>query len=51
MVLIISDSRTNWRLLVIHEYFGINNQIVWDIIQYRLPDLLHEISILISDTN
>lgn len=35
-----------WRILkdfrnfIIHEYFGINNEIVWDTIQWRLPDLL-----------
>lgn len=35
-----------WRILkdfrnfIIHEYFGINNEIVWDTIQLRLPDLL-----------
>ncbi|WP_346318277.1 DUF86 domain-containing protein [Chitinophaga sp. YIM B06452] len=25
----------DFRNFIIHEYFGINNQIVWDIIQYR----------------
>ena len=40
----------DFRNFIIHEYFGINNQMVWDTIQYRLPDLLEEISILISDT-
>jgi len=35
-----------WRILkdfrnfIIHEYFGINNEIVWDTIQLRLTDLL-----------
>lgn len=35
-----------WRILkdfrnfIIHEYFGVNNEIVWDTIQIRLPDLL-----------
>ena len=48
--------RVEWRIIkdfrnfIIHEYFGINNQIVWDTIQYRLPDLLQEISNLISGT-
>jgi uncharacterized protein with HEPN domain len=41
---IIKDSRN----FIIHEYFGVNNQIVWDTIQFRLPDLLKEISSLIS---
>jgi uncharacterized protein with HEPN domain len=47
--------RIEWRIIkdfrnfIIHEYFGINNEIVWDTIQYRLPDLLGEISNLISE--
>lgn len=39
----------DFRNFIIHEYFGINNQIVWDIIQYRLPDLLKEITDLLSE--
>lgn len=38
----------DFRNFIIHEYFGINNQIVWDTIQFRLPDLMKEISDLIS---
>lgn len=38
----------DFRNFIIHEYFGINNQIVWDTVQYRLPDLMQEISKLIS---
>lgn len=46
-----------WRILkdfrnfIIHEYFGINNQIVWDTIQFRLPELLQKISRLIKEEN
>jgi len=40
----------DFRNFIIHEYFGINNQIVWDTIQFRLPDLLQEISGLIAVT-
>jgi uncharacterized protein with HEPN domain len=40
----------DFRNFIIHEYFGINNQIVWDTIQFRLPDLLSEISNLIAAT-
>ena len=40
----------DFRNFIIHEYFGINNQIVWDTIQFRLPDFLQEISNLISAT-
>lgn len=39
----------DFRNFIIHEYFGINNQIVWDTIQFRLPELLQEISNLISE--
>lgn len=36
----------DFRNFIIHEYFGINDLIVWDTIQYRLPDLLKNISFL-----
>ena len=39
----------DFRNFIIHEYFGINNLIVWDIIQFRLPDLLKEIEGLIAE--
>jgi len=35
-----------WRILkdfrnfIIHEYFGIDNEIIWDTIQIRLPEVL-----------
>jgi len=41
-----SDPEIEWRILkdfrnfIIHEYFGINNEIIWDTIQIRLPELL-----------
>lgn len=38
----------DFRNFIIHEYFGINNQIVWDTIQYRLKDLLGEVSALLE---
>ena len=40
----------NWRLvkdfrnIIVHDYFGIDNTIVWDIINLNLPDLRHDIS-------
>ncbi len=40
----------DFRNFIIHEYFGINNRIVWDIIQNRLPDLLSAITALIDDS-
>lgn len=33
----------DFRNFIIHEYFGIDNQIVWDIIENRLPELEEEI--------
>jgi uncharacterized protein with HEPN domain len=47
-----ANMHIEWRIIkdfrnfIIHEYFGIDNQIVWDTIQYRLPDLLKSISLL-----
>ncbi len=44
------DHGIEWRILkdfrnfIIHEYFGIDNLIVWDIIEHRLPYLLDQIS-------
>ena len=41
-----------WRILkdfrnfIIHEYFGINNQIVWDTLVFRLPDLKKKLLLL-----
>jgi uncharacterized protein with HEPN domain len=49
-----SYPQIEWRIIkdfrnfIIHEYFGINNQIVWDIIQHRLSDLLNNISALMK---
>lgn len=40
-----------FRNYLIHEYFGIVNHIVWDIIQNRLPELLKQISDLLPDQN
>jgi len=43
-----------WRILkdfrnfIIHDYFGINNEIVWETIQLRLRDLLLDIKSLNS---
>ena len=41
----------DFRNFIIHEYFGINNLIVWDIIQHRLPELLTEISAMVQSEN
>lgn len=45
-----SHPTIEWRIIkdfrnfIIHEYFGINNLIVWDTIQYQLRELLKNIS-------
>ncbi|MBD3748765.1 MAG: DUF86 domain-containing protein [Sphingobacteriales bacterium] len=50
----IQNPIVEWRILkdfrnfIIHEYFGINNQIVWDTIKFRLPDLKQDILKLIN---
>jgi len=38
----------DFRNFIVHEYFGINNTIVWDIIQNHLPVLLLTIAGLIK---
>lgn len=48
------NSQIEWRVLkdfrnfIIHEYFGINNQMVWDSIQIQLPGLLMKVRALIE---
>lgn len=37
----------DFRNFIIHDYFGINHQIVWDTIQLRLPALLLSIKSLL----
>ena len=34
----------DFRNFIIHDYFGINHQIVWDTVQFRLPELLISIT-------
>lgn len=38
----------DFRNFIIYEYFGINNRIVWDTIQYRLPELPGQILFLLA---
>jgi uncharacterized protein with HEPN domain len=38
----------DFRNFIIHDYFGINHQIVWDTIQFRLPDLFVSITTLLE---
>jgi len=50
----ILNPQIEWRIIkdfrnfIIHDYFGINNKIVWDTIQFRLPDLFVSIYALIE---
>lgn len=43
----------SWRLLkdfrnvLSHEYFGINDEVVWDIVQTKLPELIKQIKEII----
>lgn len=47
-------AQIEWRILkdfrnfIIHEYFGIDDLIVWDTIQFQLPDLLLQMKNLVS---
>ncbi|QNL50951.1 DUF86 domain-containing protein [Olivibacter sp. SDN3] len=50
----VNNPQIEWRILkdfrnfIIHDYFGINNEIVWETIQLRLADLLDDIKSLNS---
>ena len=35
--------------MIVHDYFSIDDSIVWNIIQISLPDLLREINALLND--
>lgn len=41
----------NYRNLLIHEYFGVNLEIVWDIIKNELEDTTHFIQLIIDKSN
>jgi uncharacterized protein with HEPN domain len=47
----------NWRLVkefrnvIVHDYFGIDNNIIWDIIQLNLKDLLQDVSQVSQEEN
>ena len=44
-----TNPQVNWRQVkdfrnvIVHDYFGIDNSIVWDILQFSLGDLLQQI--------
>jgi uncharacterized protein with HEPN domain len=37
------------RNIMAHEYFGIKNEIVWDIVQNKVPVLLEQINIILNE--
>jgi uncharacterized protein with HEPN domain len=39
----------DFRKVIVHDYFGIDSSIIWDIIEFRLPDLLISIKALIAE--
>lgn len=41
----------DFRNFMVHEYFGIDHQIVWDTILYKLPDLFVKIVLLLKRVN
>ena len=41
----------DFRNFIIHEYFGIDDRILWDIVKHHLPELLIKISSLIKSEN
>ncbi|MBX3044243.1 MAG: DUF86 domain-containing protein [Candidatus Kapabacteria bacterium] len=42
---------TDFRNVIIHEYFGISIEIIWDIIENELPNLEPNIKKLLDDGN
>ena len=41
----------NFRNIIVHDYFGIDSSIVWEIIQISLPELKRDIGNLIESGN
>lgn len=42
---------SNYRNLLIHEYFGVNLEIVWDIIETELDDTIYFLNRIIEETS
>lgn len=34
------------RDMLVHEYFGVDAEIVWDVVQHKIPELLRHLSVL-----
>jgi uncharacterized protein with HEPN domain len=41
---------SNYRNLLIHEYFGVNIEIVWDIIETDLDDTIYSLNKILGET-
>jgi uncharacterized protein with HEPN domain len=41
----------DFRNVVVHDYFGLDDNIIWDIIKFNLPQLLEDISVLYNNNN
>ena len=39
---------TGLRNMLIHEYFGIDDKLIWAIIQKNIPDLKNKVSVIVS---
>lgn len=39
----------DFRNVIVHDYFGIDNNIVWDIIQLNLSDLMNDVSHVLQE--
>jgi len=37
------------RDIVVHEYFGINKEIIWDVIQNKIPEIEREVKIILKN--
>jgi uncharacterized protein with HEPN domain len=37
------------RDIVVHDYFGIDEDIIWDVVSVRIPELKRQIDIMVSE--